>query len=176
MSGSTEAHIREDSQQFLQAVENCDSDALRHTVFVIRGRCSRLGQVVKADVGDNPERYGRDQLHQIEAAMKQLRERCKSSDSVSLLSSSFPFLSLFSPSFLYLLLLLLLTLLHLSCTLYRLTTVFLLHAITRTHHTALSWFYDLASKATDTLHSSHGSKRVNTQALGEALQKVSSPC
>lgn len=101
MSGSTEAHIREDSQQFLQAVENCDSDALRRTVFVIRGRCNRLGQVVKADVGDNPDRYGRDQLHQIEAAMKQLRERCKSSGSVSLLSSSFPFLSLFSPSFLY---------------------------------------------------------------------------
>ena len=61
----------------MQAVDNCDSPTLRRCVSRIKGRCERLTEVVKEDVGENPACSNTEQGKQIEMAIQRLTDKCK---------------------------------------------------------------------------------------------------
>ena len=77
LSSPVEVHIREDSQKFVQAMENGDSKQMRKTLQLVRGRSMQLIRMVQEDVVENSRAYNQGQLPRLEATARALREKCE---------------------------------------------------------------------------------------------------
>ena len=78
----TEEHIVEDRARFLAAVDACNVVLLRDSVESMRGKCAGMLRIVQTDMGDNPEHYDPEMIHQVNFSTRKLNDKCKCSNSL----------------------------------------------------------------------------------------------
>ena len=73
---STESHIREDLHKLLLATKRSDRSSLQEAAIAVKGRCSRLAHMVKAEIRENPVRYSQESIRYLDGAVRKLESKC----------------------------------------------------------------------------------------------------